>query len=83
LIQTKRCAAKFFKNGDEIKNPKFAAGDQLSIEGPTLETGRAFAAFLLPGCGIARDFGEPMVPDRAPPGLWNKSRLRRPALFLA
>jgi hypothetical protein len=25
---------KFFKNGDEIKNPKFTPGDQLSIEGP-------------------------------------------------
>jgi hypothetical protein len=25
---------KFIKNGDEIKNPKFAAGDQISIEGP-------------------------------------------------
>lgn len=25
---------KFFKNGDEIKNPKFNPGDQLSIEGP-------------------------------------------------
>src|ERR1022692_1514533 len=25
---------KFFKNGDEVKNPKFTAGDQLSIEGP-------------------------------------------------
>ena len=25
---------KFFKNGDEIKNPKFNPGDQVSIEGP-------------------------------------------------
>src|SRR5580700_2743017 len=25
---------KFFKNGDEVKNPKFSPGDQLSIEGP-------------------------------------------------
>ncbi len=25
---------KFFKNGDEVKNPKFTPGDQLSIEGP-------------------------------------------------
>jgi len=25
---------KFYKSGDEIKTPKFAAGDQLSIEGP-------------------------------------------------
>jgi hypothetical protein len=25
---------KFFKNGDEVKNPKFAAGDQISVEGP-------------------------------------------------
>jgi len=25
---------KFFKNGDEVKNPKFNPGDQLSIEGP-------------------------------------------------
>ena len=26
---------KFFKNGDEVKSPKFAMGDQLSVEGPT------------------------------------------------
>jgi len=25
---------KFFKNGDEVKTPKFTVGDQLSIEGP-------------------------------------------------
>lgn len=25
---------KFFKNGDEVKDPKFQPGDQLSIEGP-------------------------------------------------
>jgi hypothetical protein len=25
---------KFFKNGDEVKSPKFDVGDQLSIEGP-------------------------------------------------
>jgi hypothetical protein len=25
---------KFFKNGDEVKSPKFAVGDQLSVEGP-------------------------------------------------
>jgi len=25
---------KFFKNGDEVKNPKFTVGDQISIEGP-------------------------------------------------
>ena len=27
-------STKFFKGGDEIKDPKFKAGDQLSIEGP-------------------------------------------------
>ena len=26
---------KFFKGGDEVKSPKFAVGDQLSVEGPT------------------------------------------------
>ncbi len=30
---------KFFKNGEEIKNPKFAPGDQLSVEGPEDEKG--------------------------------------------
>jgi hypothetical protein len=25
---------KFFKGGDEVKSPKFAIGDQLSVEGP-------------------------------------------------
>src|SRR5215469_3170890 len=27
-------STKFFKNGDEVKDPKFNPGDQLSIEGP-------------------------------------------------
>jgi len=30
---------KFFKNGEEVKNPQFAAGDQLSVEGPEDEKG--------------------------------------------
>jgi hypothetical protein len=30
---------KFFQNGEEVKNPKFAAGDQLSVEGPEDEKG--------------------------------------------
>jgi hypothetical protein len=30
---------KFFKGGDEIKDPKFSPGDQLSIEGPEDNTG--------------------------------------------
>ena len=34
---------KFFKNGEEIKNPKFAAGDQLSVEGPEDEKGYMIA----------------------------------------
>jgi hypothetical protein len=35
VIQFKRTAkTKFFKNGDEVKTPKFDPGDQLSIEGP-------------------------------------------------
>jgi hypothetical protein len=34
-LQFKRSGkTKFFKNGDEIKSPKFDIGDQLSIEGP-------------------------------------------------
>jgi hypothetical protein len=32
-------STKFFKAGDEIKDPKFTPGDQLSIEGPEDNTG--------------------------------------------
>src|ERR1700693_4693035 len=34
---------KFFKGGDEIKDPKFSPGDQLSIEGPEDNTGSMIA----------------------------------------
>jgi hypothetical protein len=34
---------KFFKAGDEIKTPKFAVGDQLSIEGPVYGNGYMLA----------------------------------------
>jgi hypothetical protein len=35
VMQFKRTGkTRFFKNGDEVKTPKFDAGDQLSIEGP-------------------------------------------------
>jgi hypothetical protein len=34
---------KFYKGGDEIKNPKFAVGDQLSIEGPVYGNGYMLA----------------------------------------
>ena len=34
---------KFFKGGDEIKTPKFAVGDQLSIEGPVYGNGYMLA----------------------------------------
>jgi hypothetical protein len=30
---------KFYKNGDEIKTPKFSPGDQISIEGPEDQSG--------------------------------------------
>lgn len=30
---------KFFKNGEEVKNPKFNLGDQVSVEGPEDATG--------------------------------------------
>ena len=30
---------KFFKNGDEVKNPDFKPGDQISVEGPEEATG--------------------------------------------
>ena len=32
---TRNGKTKFFKNGEELKSPKFAIGDQLSVEGPT------------------------------------------------
>jgi len=35
VLQFKRTSkTKFFKNGDEVKSPKFTPGDQLSVEGP-------------------------------------------------
>jgi hypothetical protein len=35
LLQFKRTGkTKFFKNGEEVKSPKFETGDQLSVEGP-------------------------------------------------
>ncbi len=34
---------KFFKNGEEVKNPHFAPGDQLSVEGPEDEKGYMIA----------------------------------------
>jgi len=34
---------KFFKNGQEVKNPQFARGDQLSVEGPEDEKGYLIA----------------------------------------
>jgi hypothetical protein len=34
---------KFFKNGEEVKNPQFAVGDQLSVEGPEDEKGYLIA----------------------------------------
>ncbi|MGA2273712.1 MAG: hypothetical protein ABSH00_09160 [Bryobacteraceae bacterium] len=34
---------KFFKNGEEVKDPKFAPGDQLSVEGPEDEKGYLIA----------------------------------------
>ena len=40
---TRNKSTKFFKNGDEIKDPKFNVGDQLSIEGPEDNTGHLTA----------------------------------------
>jgi hypothetical protein len=34
---------RFYKNGDEVKNPKFTVGDQLSIEGPVYGNGYMLA----------------------------------------
>jgi len=34
---------KFFRNGEEVKNPQFAVGDQLSVEGPQDEKGYLIA----------------------------------------
>jgi hypothetical protein len=34
---------RFFKNGDEVKNPKFNLGDQVSVEGPEDNTGTMVA----------------------------------------
>jgi hypothetical protein len=36
-------STKFFKSGDEVKDPKFNPGDQLSIEGPEDNTGAMVA----------------------------------------
>lgn len=34
---------KFFKNGDEVKDPKFSIGDQVSVEGPEDAAGNMIA----------------------------------------
>ncbi|HXS94360.1 MAG TPA: hypothetical protein VN736_07125 [Candidatus Limnocylindrales bacterium] len=34
---------KFFKNGDELKDPKFTQGDQVSVEGPEDDHGKMVA----------------------------------------
>jgi hypothetical protein len=44
---------KFFKNGDEIKDPKFNIGDQLSIEGPEDATGALTAVNVYWEKGVA------------------------------
>ncbi len=45
IIDFRRTSStKFFKGGDEIKDPKFNPGDQLSIEGPEDNTGHLMAA---------------------------------------
>lgn len=40
VIDFKRTnSTKFYKNGDEVKDPKFHAGDQISVEGPEAQDG--------------------------------------------
>jgi len=46
---------KFFKNGDEVKSPKFAIGDQLSVEGPEDAQGFFTAANVYWEKGAAGD----------------------------
>jgi len=43
LLFKRDSKTKFYKGGDEVKNPKFAAGDQLSIEGPVYGNGYMLA----------------------------------------
>ena len=43
LIFKRNDKTKFFKGGDEVKNPKFNEGDQLSIEGPEDTSGNMVA----------------------------------------
>ena len=43
LIFKRNDKTKFFKNGDEIKNPKFNEGDQISVEGPEDNAGNMIA----------------------------------------
>jgi hypothetical protein len=46
---------KFYKNGDEIKDPKFTVGDQLSIEGPEDNTGAMIAVNVYWEKGVKAD----------------------------
>ena len=43
LIFKRNDKTKFFKNGDEVKDPKFQEGDQVSIEGPEDTNGTMIA----------------------------------------
>src|SRR5271157_439772 len=43
LLFKRNDKTKFFKNGDEVKNPKFNEGDQISIEGPEDGAGNMIA----------------------------------------
>ncbi len=43
LIFKRDAKTKFYKGGEEIKTPKFAVGDQLSIEGPVYGNGYMLA----------------------------------------
>jgi outer membrane biosynthesis protein TonB len=69
-IQFKRNdKTKFFKGGDEIKDPKFAEGDQISIEGPEDATGNMVAVNVYWEKGVAGATKTAAKKDEADPGV--------------
>jgi hypothetical protein len=63
---------KFYKAGDEIKNPKFDVGDQLSIEGPEDNTGAMTAVnvYWEKAAGAATTSADAKTKDGKVPDAW-------------